>query len=182
MPTYAMPRHNLSAVAEPLVNDDVLSGYTEGSIWVTTAGLVFRCLEGTEQAAVWVQMTDVFGTRSVRAESDEQSTTTSNEFQNKLEKVTNPLPAGTYLILWYAEFTVSVANSGHKFRIRIDEDTLAGEDAPVTVKFPCWYSRAGHDHVSLTAGVHTIRMDYASASPNKTAYIRRARVTLWRVP
>lgn len=182
MPTYAMPRHNLSAAAEPSANDDVLSGYTEGSIWVMTAGLVFRCLEGTEQAAVWIQMTAVFGTRPVRAKSDEQSTTTSNEYQTKLEKVTDALPAGTYLVLWSVEFTVSVANAGHKFRVRIDEEDLAGEDAPVTVKYPCWYSRAGHDHVSLAAGVHTIRMQYASASPNKTAYIRRARVTLWRVP
>jgi hypothetical protein len=177
-----MPRHSLSAAGEPSVTDDVLSGYTEGSIWVTVAGLVFRCLEGTAQAAVWIQMTDVFGTRSVKAKSDEQSTTTSNEYQTKLEKVTDNLPAGTYLALWSAEFTVSVANSGHKFRVSIDEGALAEEDAPVTVKYPRWYSRAGHDQVSLAAGVHTIRIEYASASPNKTAYIRRARVTLWRVP
>lgn len=49
-------QNNYNATAEPTVNDDGLSGYEPGSVWIATIGLVtsaWLCLNETTGEAVW---------------------------------------------------------------------------------------------------------------------------------
>ena len=49
---------NDAAAVDPTVNDDVDSSYSVGSLWFnTTAGSGWLCLDATDGAAVWVEIT-----------------------------------------------------------------------------------------------------------------------------
>ncbi|MFA5137463.1 MAG: hypothetical protein WC489_08805, partial [Patescibacteria group bacterium] len=52
-------RHNLTAAANPTVADDEVDHYRAGSVWfnqLTTQ--IFMCLDATEGAAVWEDLTE----------------------------------------------------------------------------------------------------------------------------
>lgn len=54
---YEALKTNLSASAAPTVSDDADSDYAVGSLWIdTTNDAVYRCVDSSSGAAVWVQM------------------------------------------------------------------------------------------------------------------------------
>ncbi len=52
--TYTAHKSNLASAADPAVTDDAAAGYSVGSLWInTTLDKVFQCVDSTNGAAVW---------------------------------------------------------------------------------------------------------------------------------
>lgn len=47
--------NNTSAASAPTAGDDDTAGYSVGSIWITTSGAIYDCIDNTSVAAVWKQ-------------------------------------------------------------------------------------------------------------------------------
>lgn len=55
-----VPLNNLGAAVDPTVSDDILDGYSTGSLWVnTTTPAAFICITAAEGAADWDKITPV---------------------------------------------------------------------------------------------------------------------------
>lgn len=59
-PTYdpiAACKSNLSATTNPGAGNDLLQGYSVGSVWINvTLSTVYICVDNTKAAAVWVKL------------------------------------------------------------------------------------------------------------------------------
>jgi len=56
----ALRKHNFEAVVDPVAGDDSADGYAVGSKWINVAeGRVYICVDATEGAAVWKDLTNV---------------------------------------------------------------------------------------------------------------------------
>jgi len=54
---YLYHKNTLDAVDAPDANDDVTTGYSVGSLWIdVTADKVYMCVDETDGAAVWKQL------------------------------------------------------------------------------------------------------------------------------
>ena len=115
-------------------------------------------------------------------ESEGTSSTTSSSFQQKLRLTTSSLVGGDYRIHYSGEVTNTSEERAVQARCQIDDTTEIGqhgasfgEDEPNE-----FYAFAGKKKIALTAGVHTIDIDFREQSGG-TAEIRRARIELWRI-
>ena len=125
----------------------------------------------------------VFGSHWQSEEDDGTSETTSTAYQVKLTLTTpSDLPAGTYLVLWYAEVKISdkrglVAVACHKD----DSDYLGAIDhSPATDPVDEETPFGGHA-VRGMSGEHTIQLKWAVSNGIGTASIRKAHLALFRV-
>ena len=123
----------------------------------------------------------IFGSEYQYAESESQSSTTSGSYQQKLRLTTSNLPAGDYRIAWAAE--VDTTDSDMNVRIQLDDSTIINEfeygvDADDGGD-PEWSALGSFKTLTLS-GVHTIDIDY-NDDGGGTAYIRKARIEIWRV-
>lgn len=128
----------------------------------------------------------VFGTEYDYAESEGQSSTTSDTYQEKLSLSTGVLPAGTYRIGWSFGYASTQNRTDCGFKIEIDDTTTINEFTPAPTKKStegAWYALAGFQHVSLTNAAHTIDIDYLANADGQggTTYILNARLEIWRV-
>jgi len=119
--------------------------------------------------------------------SDEaESSTTSATPQQKLNLTTPSIEAGTYRIEWYYEFSSDDENNGVGVQAQIDNTTtIATAIEAIKKKYtaftpPAYYMRSGFYEGALTAGIHTVDLDYWNTG-GSTSYIRRARLSIWRV-
>jgi parallel beta-helix repeat protein len=122
----------------------------------------------------------MYGTEFQEASSETESSTTSQTYQEKLSLATPSLPAGTYRIGWYCELRSDIAGKRSQVRVQVDNTTdlcYVTKDPGTSEK----YSFCGFKYESLSAATHTIDMDYSAAESRMTAYIRRARLEIWRV-
>jgi hypothetical protein len=61
-----VPKVNFAATASPTTGDDSADGYSVGSIWIdTTNDRIFKCVDATEGAAVWIELGNNGVTRSI---------------------------------------------------------------------------------------------------------------------
>lgn len=115
-----------------------------------------------------------------QAASEGVSTTTSATFQDKVTLTTGAGdPAGTYYILFYNESAVSAANKQYEVQLTVDGTTqalLVGRPSLAGVYTPF----SGFYLIALTAGVHTIKIQYRRVD-STTLSIKRARIGYWRV-
>lgn len=125
----------------------------------------------------------IFGSEFQQASSDTQSTTTSTTFQQKLRLTTGTLPSGTYRIAWYYEYHISSTTYDFEGRVQIGDSTTIHEireeaqDAGTDQWEPC-----GGFYYHTGSGVLNIDLDYCrSSASGGTAYIRKARLEIWRV-
>jgi len=115
-------------------------------------------------------------------EDESESSTTSLNYQQKLRLTTPSLPAGNYRISWYYEWKFSNGNFEFKHRVQVDDNTTLKETKTTPRSRGDWHECSGFkSEISLTEGVHNIDMDYCTNKVNKTAYIRRARLEIWRI-
>jgi hypothetical protein len=117
--------------------------------------------------------------------SDETvTTTTSTDWQRKLRLQAYALQQGQYKVEWYYEWNHSNSSNEFEARIKIN-NIIIGEhrERPTGVGNFNDYSfpQSGFSINTLNAGDYNIDIDYATSARNKTAYIRRARLILWRV-
>ena len=125
------------------------------------------------------ELTGGFGQYSSYAESLNATSTTSTVFQNKLTKTTDAEGIQTiYRIGWTLQLTNNGNNRSVEYRITVDGNVIE----QVIVGIPranSFVSYAGFQHLELTAGSHTITVDYRVVDGG-TATIQNVRVEFWR--
>jgi hypothetical protein len=58
--TSLTSKKNIITTSSPLVSDDISLGYSIGSEWINeTNGKIFRCVDNSEGAALWLQITNI---------------------------------------------------------------------------------------------------------------------------
>lgn len=126
--------------------------------------------------------TSVFGTEYNYNSSDGESTTTSSNWQQKLNLTTNSLPNGRYRLNYSAEIRNSSGESAGVIRVQRNNSlTIAeagadyGEDGPNNFR-----SVSGFVDLGTISGVQSFDLDFREQSGG-TARVRRARLELWRV-
>lgn len=108
------------------------------------------------------------------------SSTTSTTYQQKLRLTTPDLPAGDYKVLWYAELASANNNAANycEARVELNDTTEVGHSV---WNYTPYEDFAGMVNGSGISGVQTIDIDYRTSDGTVTAYIRRARIAIWRV-
>ena len=110
------------------------------------------------------------------SESEAESTTTSNNYQQKLKLTTPSLTQGNYLIQWYCEIT-STDNDGVSCIVELDDATTIAEIEDDRHHSEDYFKPfSGMKQVTLSSGVHEIDIDYKKLGG--TAKIRRARISI----
>jgi len=128
----------------------------------------------------------VFGTEYDYAESEGESSTTSDTYQQKLRLTTSTVPAGTYRIGWAFAHSSSTDKLDCGFKIELDDTTVLSEPTPNMKGKSAdgsYYGMSGFKHTSLTNASHTIDIDYIANLDAQagTTYIKQARIEIWRV-
>lgn len=110
---------------------------------------------------------------------ENQSTSTSGVWEQKLRLTTEVLPAGKYLVQWYMETKHSDSELGNYVEARVQvNDTL--EIGYCAWPFPAWDDFGGFRTFDVTGGAQNIDLDF-KVNGSGTAYARRARLFLWRI-
>lgn len=122
----------------------------------------------------------VYGSEFQEASSDTESSTTSSTFQQKLRMTTSSLPSGTYRIAWYYEWRLTITTNDFKAQVQINDTiTLMEHQQEPQDSGDDQYNNHSGFYYSTGSGVLNIDIDYSSGAG--TAYIRRARLEIWRV-
>ena len=112
-------------------------------------------------------------------EDDTESSTTSTAWTEKLS-ISSTVPSGDYIILWSYEWSHSDTSRFFDGRLQLDDTTNIMGHHESTSNTANWVPVSGFKRLQLS-GSHTLDLDYRSSKKNKTAYIRRARLELWRI-
>jgi len=122
------------------------------------------------------------------AESEGEWSTTSASWQEKLDINTGGIPAGTYRFSWFYEWCFSRAtNPGAGYGVHINWGAITLHEVNMVPSTNgiygngCFYSCSGSGEKSLSAGSHKMALNFKANGDDSTAYIRRARLTMWRV-
>lgn len=124
----------------------------------------------------------IFGSEYNYSESLAESSTTSSAFQNKLTLNITSVPSGTYRLNWSYNWSHGATNSDFEGQITQDaaqvylhkqEPKDAGTDQ-------CHPASGFLGNLSLN-GSHTFTIEYRTDDTDDVAYIREARLELWRV-
>lgn len=126
-------------------------------------------------------MLPVFGSEFSQVASEGESTHTLDTYQQKVRLTTPSLSGGVYRIGWYNETRCSSVSADIYYRVQLDDTTDLCEVNNEIGDNTNYLAGPGFAHVTLTAGVHTVDMDYRNETASNTAYIRRARIELWKV-
>jgi len=129
-----------------------------------------------------------FGLNLQQASSDALSTHTGDtNYQTKVSITTPVIPAGTYRVNYYFEWTHSDEAAGKEMKARVRQDAGGTPvDLAEVILLPRranvgFYPASGFAYVTLTNAAHTFDLDYGVNDAGETASIRRARLELWRV-
>jgi len=95
----------------PSATDDEAAGYSIGSVWITTGGNAYLCVDATADNAVWTQ-TNASGAKpySDIVQAD-VLTTTLAETPVLMASMSITPPAGTYLVWFNADVSASKNNT-----------------------------------------------------------------------
>lgn len=131
--------------------------------------------------AVDPSMLPVYGTQRQYASDDDEDTTTSTSFVQKLRLATAVLPAGTYRIGWSAELGADVKVKDIEVRVQLDDTDTLGELYTAAANNNGYACFCGFEEVALTNAAHNIDVDYRAAEGGVTAAIRNVRISCYRV-
>ncbi len=136
---------------------------------------------------VIVDKLDVFGSEYNYAVSDEESSTTSTSWQEKLDLSINDLPEGEYRLEWSFEWSFSHSECCNaNFGVHINWGAIVLSETELSVptggtyEDGGFYHQGGFGYVTLTEGNHKVAINFYAGIAERTAYIRRARLELWR--
>jgi len=117
------------------------------------------------------------------AEDLTESSTTLTTWQDKLVLNATGLEEGKYLILWGANIGGSRVGAIEEVRLTVDdlEKDIVQFSFYGAVTAPHYPKQVGSLIVDLTAGDHVIKIQFRSLSSAYTAYIKLARIQLFRV-
>lgn len=110
------------------------------------------------------------------------SSTSSTVYQSKIILTTTALEGGDYIVFYNAEVSGSQNGTVMKARAAFDGITPFGEMILKSASNASSVTFAGHESfVGVTAGVHTIAIQWARNSGGGSAEIQNAHISLWRV-
>ena len=162
--------------------------YFNGTNWVRLAASTANNIlitNGVGTAPSWTSASNIiiFGTQFNQITDDTVSTNLNTTFINKLSLSLTGVPAGNYYIGWYSELSVSAANRDYAVQITVDTVNTVASVAERLVVQNIYTGFSGFDYYNLTAGNHTINLDFARSSTAgaATISIRNARLVCWRV-
>ena len=181
-------------ITDPTIDLDLLSYFTPEQIsgsqtWLQSAldagsltaknesGMSITRADAALNALNWWQL----------AKDDTTSSITGTLlWQQKLKMTTPVLPIGKYRIGWQMDYTADDkdSNKGFVFKVEIDDTTIINDSDGMGSweNREKWIPISGFDYVDFaSAAAHTIDIDYAVLDTGRTAYIRRARLEIWRV-
>ena len=138
---------------------------------------------GAGVADVTVSGGGIYGSEFQQASSDTESSTTATTFQQKLRMTTSSLPSGTYRVAWYYEWKHT--NTSHDFvgQVEINDiiTIMEHKEEPQDSGDSQYHSHGGF-YYHTGSGILNVDIDYSrSSSAGGTAYIRRARLEIWRL-
>jgi len=121
-----------------------------------------------------------FGSDFSQGSSDGESTTTSGTYQQKLRLTTGALASGgIYRIGYSYEWRLSNLSNPFGGRAQIDDTTTIHEQSAEPKDVNSWYEAGGFYYFTGTGAAIDVDLDYRAGGG--TAYIRRARLEVWRV-
>jgi len=108
-----------------------------------------------------------------------QDSTTEATWQQKLRVTLTDIPDGTYVVQWYCELRHSnnTATERAEMQIEVNDMTQIGYSM---WPYNLFEDAGGFAVADLSAGSYTIDLDWQQAGGG-TAYIRRARLLVWRM-
>ena len=125
----------------------------------------------------------IFGSQSKFSESIGLSSTTSTGWIQKVRLTTADVPAGTYRISTFYNWSHNSVSTEFQARIQIDDSVTIYEhnEEPGASSTDAYWDASGFHWVSLSDGTHTIDLDFRSDNNGDTASIRNARLEFWRI-
>jgi uncharacterized membrane protein YgcG len=123
--------------------------------------------------------TPVFGTYFQSISSENESSTTSSSYQQKVRLTTSNLPKGIYRIGFYFETRQSNASDAVEVRIQENDTYTIANVEQEPDDYRDIFSYGGFIYRKLE-GINYIDIDWRQQR-GSTAYIRRARLEIWRV-
>jgi len=125
---------------------------------------------------------NVFGRDYQEDDSEPESTTTSQTYQNKLTlNATGLTIGGRYKVEFYCEISSSTTNRSVKARVQIDGVLVAETDIE-NKDNDNYYPFGGNSKFTAVAASSTITIDWVKVGSNaQLARIRRARLEIYRV-
>lgn len=133
----------------------------------------------TESQISDLDHSSVFGSEYEYAESEAESTSTSDTLVDKVSLVTASLPAGNYKFSYSCEMQNS--NAGGNVQIEVlDGATVIGQANIEPDNGSNYYMQSGFKNLSSISGVRTLKIQFAQNSTG-TARIRKARVEIFRI-
>lgn len=125
----------------------------------------------------------VFGNEYQSQESLGQSTTTSTTFQDKIDWTTTSLPAGTYRVGWSFGWSHGATNTDFESRIQRNGTTVMSHmQEPQDSGTDQFHRECGFFTFTIgAAATQDLNLQFRTDDSDDTAYIRDARLELWRV-
>lgn len=147
-----------------------------------------------DSAGVVINLTSlnvsVFGAEFQTVKDESITTTVSDTFTTKLRLTTTDLPAGSYHIGWNYQWNYNQGTTDFVGQVSLDSGAKLlmehrQEPKDVGGSGPGGSNQrhqlSGYAIETLTAGVHTIDIDYAAGVAGQIAAIWNSRLVLWRV-
>ena len=159
--------------------------------WITTcynnqnspATFISLGSEESDQSVVSIEVVDpIFGSRFTTSNSLTESSTTGSTWLSKLLLTATDLPAGKYRIGWYAEIRETDTGGYVESRIRVNYSDDKASVYIVPQDSNNYYPFGGvafHD-ASLESNFIRVNFQWREVGSG-TAYIRNARIEIWRV-
>lgn len=110
--------------------------------------------------------------------AEAQDSTTSTSWQQKL-RVTKDLEDGTYIVQWYCELRHSNNDAAERAEMRVEVNDMT-EIGYSIWPYNLFEDSGGFGVNTFTAGTYNFDLDYRQQGGG-TAYIRRARLFVWRI-
>lgn len=108
-----------------------------------------------------------------------QDSTTQTDWQQKLRLTLTDIDDGTYVIMWYCELRHSNNTQSERAEMQVEvNDTTQIGYAPWP--YNIFEDAGGFAVYDFSAGSYTVDLDYRQQGGG-TAYIRRARLMVWRI-
>jgi len=111
--------------------------------------------------------------------AEAQDSTTSADWQQKLRLSLTDIDEGTYVVQWYCELRHSNNDAAERAEMRIEVNDMT-EIGYSIWPYNLFEDSGGFAVTDLSAGSYTIDLDYRQQGGG-TAYIRRARLLVWRI-
>ncbi len=155
----------------------------EVQIYAIDLGSSSLQLKGVDSAGALI----IPGALVAEDESLGEVNTTSGTYQQKLSLPVTVLTAGRYRIEWSYETRASTSGTADRrcqSRVHLDNTTVLAEPESSKQQFKSnnsvstQHTHGGFAYATLTAGAHTVDIDYRRSSSAGTAYIRNARLAV----